>query len=59
MRSDRSGAGDLAHTREMIEENRRSCANLADSNEIERSVPILCEENLSLHLCGEVEKSFD
>jgi hypothetical protein len=39
MRQDRSGAGDLASTRETIEKNRRSFANLADSNEIERGVP--------------------
>jgi len=38
MRSDQTGTGDLAATRETIAENRRSFANLADSNENERSV---------------------
>jgi hypothetical protein len=40
------------------DENRRSVANLADSNEIERSGNPTSED-LSVHLHGEVEKSFD
>ncbi len=45
------GTGDLAATRETIEENRRSFANLADSNENERSVPDTVRQKTSVFIC--------
>jgi len=41
----------LAPTRETIEKNRRSFANLADSNEIERSVPDTVRQKTSVFIC--------
>jgi len=41
----------LAPIREAIEENRRSKANLADSNEIERSVPETTRQKTSVFIC--------